>query len=150
MPCGKSKVWDKVPDRGPTPARDAYKGSPFNVNRQYAEAFGTEWCILEHKYGFISPDFAVPGPYNVTFKDPATKPITVAHIREQLTRMRLDNFDTIVGLGFTEYVNVIKAVFAGSRVEVQFPFEGLGLFDYMKAVKQTVESRDFHFRFNIL
>ena len=55
-PCSQGKVWDKSPDHGPTPARDAYTGSPFKVNRQYAEHFGAEWIILSAKYGFIGPD----------------------------------------------------------------------------------------------
>ena len=37
VPCGRSKVWDKSPEHGPTPVRDAYTGSPFKVNREYAE-----------------------------------------------------------------------------------------------------------------
>jgi hypothetical protein len=72
IPCGQSKVWDDQPERGPVKARDAYTGPPFKVNRDYAEAFASRWVILSAKYGFISPDFLIPGPYNVTFKKHAT------------------------------------------------------------------------------
>ncbi len=40
---------DKNPDIGTSPAKDAYVGSPFKVNRKYAECFGNEWVILSAK-----------------------------------------------------------------------------------------------------
>ena len=46
VPCGRSKIWSKHPNAGPTPAADAYTGAPNTVNRQYAEA-----CSI---FGFIS------------------------------------------------------------------------------------------------
>jgi hypothetical protein len=60
VPCGKSKVWDREPHRGPTPAREAYVGNLFKVGRRYAEAFSDEWVILSAKYGLIQPDFVIP------------------------------------------------------------------------------------------
>jgi len=42
VPCGRSKIWDKNPDAGPTVAKDAYAGSPFKVNRRYAERVGSD------------------------------------------------------------------------------------------------------------
>jgi hypothetical protein len=52
IPCGQAKLWDDDPQRGPTPARDAYTGAPFKVNRAYAERHGDRWVILSAKYGF--------------------------------------------------------------------------------------------------
>ena len=66
VPCGQGKIWDTEPDRGPVAARDAYTGAPFKVNRAYAERFASYWVILSAKYGFIPPDYLIPGPYNVT------------------------------------------------------------------------------------
>jgi len=37
VPCGKRTIWDKHPDQGPTRADDAYTGTPFKLNRRYAE-----------------------------------------------------------------------------------------------------------------
>ena len=56
VPCGKRKIWDKNSEAGPTKARDVYTGSPFKVNREYAEKFGDPWVILFAKYGFLEPD----------------------------------------------------------------------------------------------
>ena len=53
----------------------------FTTNRAYAEKFGSRWVILSAKYGFIRPDFQIPGPYNVSFKDPATKPVESHRIK---------------------------------------------------------------------
>lgn len=39
VPCGLAKIWDKSPQAGPVPARLAYTGPPFKVNREYAEHF---------------------------------------------------------------------------------------------------------------
>jgi len=40
VPCGKAKAWDRTPQVGAVPARDAYVGGPFKANRDYAERFG--------------------------------------------------------------------------------------------------------------
>ena len=41
----------------------------FTTNRAYAEKFGSRWVILSAKYGFIRPDFQIPGPYNVSLNE---------------------------------------------------------------------------------
>jgi len=68
VPCGYSKIWDKKPDAGSIVVKDAYVGSPFKVNRKYAESVGSQWVILSAKYGFIWPNFVLPGAYEITFK----------------------------------------------------------------------------------
>ncbi|HEX2172999.1 MAG TPA: hypothetical protein VHL09_11205 [Dehalococcoidia bacterium] len=68
IPCGKSKISDRDPGRAGVPAAEAYTGTPFRLNRQYAERFGDTWIVLSAKYGFIVPKFMIPGPYEVRFK----------------------------------------------------------------------------------
>jgi hypothetical protein len=77
VPCGRSKVWDREPNRGPAAAADAYTGTPFRLNLQYAERFGDAWVVLSGKYGFIAPNFMITEPYEVSFKYPATSPIAI-------------------------------------------------------------------------
>jgi hypothetical protein len=60
VPCGQRKVWDDDPQQGKVPAREAYTGAPFKVNRPYAERRGDRRVILSAKYGFIPPDFELP------------------------------------------------------------------------------------------
>ena len=90
VPCGRAKVWAKDPHAGPTPARDAYVGTPFKVNRQYAQLFSDAWMILSAKYGFLAPTDLIPGPYNVSFKAKCTAPIRVDRLVDQIRERQLD------------------------------------------------------------
>jgi hypothetical protein len=140
VPCGKSKIWDRDPDAGPTAARAAYTGSPFKVNREYAERFGDAWVILSAKYGFLAPDDAIPGPYEVTFKRRSTGPVRVDALREQVRAQRLDRFARVLALGGKDYRAPIEAAFHGTGVRVEFPFGGMPLGVSLGAVKNAIRS----------
>lgn len=139
IPCGKRKIWDEDPDRGPTPARDTYIGAPFKVNKEYAEHFAERWVILSAKYGFISPDSTIPGPYNVTFKSKSTNPISVLALRNQIQAQNLDRFEMVIGLGGTEYRAILEQALAASPARVCFPFAGLRSGKAMQAIKRAIE-----------
>lgn len=139
VPCGRAKVWDRQPRRGAMPAREAYTGAPFKVNRRYAECFATHWVILSAKYGFVPPDFVIPGPYNVTIKDSSANPIAISALREQIRAQGLDGWHQVIGLGGKDYREVIEDAFAGVGVRLLFPFAGLSLFDAMRATKRAIE-----------
>jgi hypothetical protein len=140
VPCGQGKLWDRQPKVGPTPARDAYTGAPFKVNREFAERFGARWVILSAKYGFISPDFVIPGPYEVTFKRKSTNPISVAALRAQVRDQGLGQFPTVIGLGGKEYVSAVREAFALWPVKLLFPFAGLPIGKMMQATRRAIES----------
>ncbi len=142
VPCGSSKVWSKNPSAGPTIARDAYVGSPFKVNRRYAECVGDQWLILSAKYGFIDPDFVLPGPYEVTFKKKSSGPIDLATLSQKIKDRRLATFDEVIGLGGKEYRHAIETAFEGTEVELQFPFAGLPIGKAMQAAKRAAENAD--------
>ncbi len=136
VPCGKSKIWKRRSDAGPTKAKDAYTGSPFKVNREYAETFADEWVILSAKYGFIAPDFVIPEDYNVTFGDRSSNPISMECLREQAIQLR--GFDSIVALGGTEYGERVKSAFRDSGRDVITPAAGLPIGKAMGKVKGAV------------
>lgn len=139
IPCGQGKIWDIEPNRGAVAAADAYTGAPFKVNRAYAEHFAEQWLILSAKYGLVDPRFRIPGPYNVTFKDPNTKPVSVEVVRRQVREQSLDRFTTIIGLGGKEYRTVMAEAFADCPAKPAFPFAGLPIGKAMQAIKlQTV------------
>jgi hypothetical protein len=142
IPYGAGKVWDNSPNNGPCLAKDAYTGSPFKVNRKYAEKFAERWVILSAKYGYIDPDFIIPGDYNVTFKDLRTEPVSLGVLKEQVSSMGLDQFSRIIGLGGIEYRNRIKASYSTFNIQIQFPFadRGLGIGQQMSLIKKTTES----------
>jgi hypothetical protein len=135
-----AKVWDKHPDAGPTPACDAYTGSPFKVNRAYAERFGDSWVILSAKFGYLWPGDPVPGPYNVTFKRRSPAPISAGDLRRQVADRHLDSFDRVIALGGRDYRSQIEAAFAGIATDLLFPFSGMPLGVSLGAAKRAVTS----------
>lgn len=135
--CGSAKIWKKHPEAGPTAAARAYIGAPFTVNRRYAEASGGDWMVLSAKYGFLLPTDSVPGPFEVTFKRPATNPIGFDPLRQQVRQKALDRYREVVGLGFKDYREAIEAAFTGTSVTPHFPFAGLSLFETMAATKRA-------------
>ena len=127
VPCGKSKIWDRHPRQGPTPARDVYIGSFFKANREFAESFGDQWLILSAKYGFIPPTYVIPEPYEVTFNDVRTNPISIAVLREQVAEQDLCSFKRILVLGGAMYRRAAEAVFTAYEKSLEFPTAGLPL-----------------------
>ncbi|MHA2218429.1 MAG: DUF6884 domain-containing protein [Candidatus Hodarchaeales archaeon] len=123
---------------GPTPARKAYTGAPFKVNRQYAEKFGDEWVILSAKYGFISPNYIIPEAYNVTFKKKYTNPVKVTTLKQQIKDQNLNRFKKAIGLGGKEYRKMIEESFSNYPVKLIFPFAGLPLGFAMQATKKAL------------
>ncbi len=138
VPCGRSKIWDKNPAAGPTKAMDAYTGSPFKVNRAYAEIAGERWVILSAKYGYIAPDSTLAGPYNVTFKRKSTGPVDILSLQRQIEELGLQRFDRIIGLGGVEYRRAIEASFEPFGVRTQFPFAGLPVGRAMQVIKNAL------------
>jgi len=138
VPCGKQKIWDKDPNAGPTKARDVYIGPFAKTCIEYAEKFyPNSYVILSAKYGFLFPDEIVPENYNVTFNDPKTNPITVEELRKQAERKGLTNYDEIVVLAGSNYVEIVKKVFTGKRVIT--PLRGLGgMGPMMSAMKKAI------------
>ena len=144
VPCGKRKIWDRYSTVGPTKAKDVYIGAPFKVNRKYAEKYSNRWVILSAKHGFIDPDFIIPGNYDVTFKDPSTKPISLRELKEQIKQKALDSFDTVVVLGGRDYAGVVCNAFSGLEVKIKAPVAGLPLGRAMGTVRKAIdEGRPF-------
>ncbi len=138
IPCGKAKVWDREPGRGPTAARDAYAGGPFKLNRAYAERFTDHWVILSAKYGFLAPEDTIPGPYEVSFLKPATGPVSIATLRAQVGKMGLDRFPLVVGLGGVAYRAAVSDTFVSTSTRLAFPFAGLPVGYVMQAAKRAI------------
>jgi hypothetical protein len=59
-------------------------GTPVRLKPLDAERFGDAWGVLSAKDGFIAPEFKIPEPYELSFKLPATSPITVDRLRQQV------------------------------------------------------------------
>jgi hypothetical protein len=139
VPCGKSKIWDRQPDYGPAPALVAYTGTMCRLNRQYAETFGDRWIMLSPKYGFIEPDFVIPETYDISFRLPATNPISGEELQHQVRELGLDAFTDVTALGGSGYRGAITAAFAGTGARLHAPFAGLPIGKMMQATRAAVE-----------
>ncbi|HZU14975.1 MAG TPA: hypothetical protein VFB58_19230 [Chloroflexota bacterium] len=144
VPCGRHKAWDKHPDLLSVVAKDAYISPTFRLNRAYAETFGDAWMVLSAKYGFIPPDFVIPGPYNVTFKDRSTGPIEIAVLHDQIRSQRINRVDAVIALGGKDYRSIVESAFLPSGTTVVAPFVGLSIGKYLQAVKRSLADHDPH------
>jgi hypothetical protein len=140
VPCGSSKVWDSEPSHGPIYAADAYTGTPFKLNRQYAERFGDDWVILSAKYGFILPGFVIPESYEVTFNRKSTNPIAHGQLRRQVEDLRLHRYSVVVGLGGKAYREAVTAAFHDFDTRLVFPFAGLPIGRFLQETKRALVS----------
>jgi hypothetical protein len=138
VPCGKLKIWSKNPLKGSIKAKEAYIGSPFKVNKNYAERFSDKWLILSAKYGLITPDFTINGDYNVTFNDPSTNPISIQELTEQAKIYH--EYSLVVALGGRRYTDIISRIFSQEGIKVIKPTEGLGLGKSMAKLKNAIVS----------
>lgn len=122
--CGKSKIWDKLPQVGPTPARNVYVGPFSGACGRYAEKFYPgSWCILSAKYGFVFPDELIPESYNVSFNDRHSNPISAVELCKQAQEKGLLDYDRIVVMGGANYRQMMTIVFKGKQLD--FPLQGM-------------------------
>ncbi|WP_010530343.1 DUF6884 domain-containing protein [Lentibacillus jeotgali] len=140
IPCGRKKIWDKQPEMGAVPAKDAYIGTLHQRSRQYAEMFTDQWVILSAKHGFLLADDIVDGQYDVTFGQKSDEIITRDKLIRQVIDKQLDQFDRLVVLTGKKYKPVINGTFAEDmpRVYPLLPYGGIGYI--LQALKQSVET----------
>ena len=134
VPGGKSKIWKRCRSCGPTKARDAYASGPFLANKAFAEKFADRWVILSAKYGFVNPDFIIPGNYTATFGRQTTNAIKLTDLKQQIKEKRLEGYDIIVALGGEEYLRVIREAFNEPR-KIIAPTRGLSAEKAMSRVR---------------
>jgi len=86
------------------------------VQRVCGTVFSLSWVILSAKYGFLFPDDVISGPYNVSFNDKNTDPVTVKELRSQAKDKGLCNYERIVVLGGKNYTQIIKDIFQNREI----------------------------------
>lgn len=125
VPCGSLKIWDKKPYIGAVKARDVYIGSFTKTCIEYAEKFyPNSYVILSAKYGFLFPEEKIPENYNVTFNDPKTNPIKVEELKKQAKQKKLTEYEEIVVMAGSKYVDIVRKVFVGKKIVT--PLKGIG------------------------
>jgi len=141
VPCGKRKIWDKIPDAGPQKAKDVYTGPYASKCIQYAQIFHpNSWCILSAKYGFLFPDEIIPGPYEVTFKKKSTRPISKDCLLDQVQDKKLNHFMKIIVLGGKVYCDFIDELFKGKTIIKPLTGKTLGL--AINLLNEAIKKRD--------
>lgn len=140
--CGKSKIWNKNPSAGAQKASVAYTGPYFRTNRRFAESRGCDWMILSAKYGFMQPDFVIPGNYNVTFAKPSPHPISVQELKRQVEEQGLSRYDEITALGGRDYVDKVRESFAHTHAKIETPFAGYGMGQQMHVINEKLHKEE--------
>lgn len=102
VPSTRQKIWDTVPNAGPTPARDAYMGAPFLRWRAYAEASGWPWYILSTKFGLLSPQQTITN-YHVTISEAESDPAFLATLRAQFREHQIDRCQRVLVLDWERF-----------------------------------------------
>lgn len=141
VPCGKQKVWDKNPKIGPTKAKYVYTGPLARKAIEYARTFyPSAWRILSAKYGFLHPEDTIAEPYNISFNDRSTMPISVEQLKRQKEERGLDGYDEIVVLGGKVYSNIVKKVFQDTNVREPLAGEKIGFI--MRKINKAIKEKE--------
>ena len=141
VPCGARKIWDNNFLAGPTPAKDAYVSTLFQLHRKYADKFGTEWRILSAWYGFTHPEQLIEN-YDAIFREADLDSSNWWRFLEMFRQVRaLARFDRLVLLGGSLYRRVARRAFQCFFLPSQIsePFADMGLFDTLRALKQSLQ-----------
>ncbi|QGH34347.1 hypothetical protein GI584_10075 [Gracilibacillus salitolerans] len=140
IPCGKKKIWDKIPDVGPTKAKNAYIGVLHSLCRQYVELYFDNWVIISGKHGLLLPGDMVPGNYDVTFRPNDPDVITIDVLRYQLREKGLGLFRDIVVLTGKKYQPIINQTFHEAD-SIQYPLLGTrGIGEMQGLLKNSIEN----------
>lgn len=94
---------------------------------------------MSAKYGFIEPDYTIPGNYNVTFNNPKTKPISLEILRKQVKEKKLYKYSRVIVLASKRYVEIVRKAFQGYNIRIEAPLEGLPIGKMLAKLKSMIE-----------
>ncbi len=141
--CGKRKIWDESPEKGPVKAQNLYTGSFTKKCIEYAKKSDFDlWCILSAKYGFLFPDEVVQGQYNECFHNRSSNSVTLKELSSQIRFKKLNKYEKVIILGGNYYTEMIKKLF--HEKEIYNPLNGCkGIGHMMKKLNDLVNSSSF-------
>lgn len=142
-PCGAAKIWDRHPERGGVPAKEAYISAFGVACHTYADTFFDHWIILSAKHGFLFPTDIVPENYDLAFNSGSPDIITTEALKQQAKEKGLNTFDEIFVVAGQKHIKVVREVF-GTDCTYRFPLQGCKGIGYMlqklkKAVQENKE-----------
>ncbi|STY45602.1 Uncharacterised protein [Listeria grayi] len=138
IPSGKPKIWDKQPEKGPVPAKEAYTGTFHRLCRGYAEMLGESYLILSPKYGFLKPDDLVTGSYDVRFDYNGVNAETISLAELQTAWKQLEiNQEVIVMLGGKKFIRLLEKT--APEQQFVFPLVGArGIGEMQQMLKEAI------------
>ncbi len=138
IPCGKKKIWDKLPHAPETKAKDAYIGVLHNLCQQYVKQYFEDWVIISGKHGILLPDNIVKENYDVTFRPNDPNVITLNSLKKQVRDKKLAEYDDIVVLTGKKYRPIINEAFP-KEASIQYPLLGTkGIGDMQRLLKESI------------
>ncbi|WP_047152309.1 DUF6884 domain-containing protein [Aneurinibacillus tyrosinisolvens] len=111
IPCGKKKIWDRVPEAGARRAQEVYIGTFGKACQAYAAQFFDVWVILSAKHGFLFPDDIVPENYDLSFDSGSSDVISIDNLKKQMAERGLESYDEITVLGGKKYRKVVEQLY---------------------------------------
>jgi len=124
--CGKRKIWDDERGAAECPAKNAYTGPFFKVNRRYAERFAAnDWMILSARFGFLRPDTMITN-YNATFSGQSADTIGADQLRVSARQAGVTEYNEMEVLGGSEYVERLREALAGYPAKILTPYADCG------------------------
>lgn len=141
IPSGKPKIWDKQPEKGPVPAKEAYTGTFHRLCRDYAEMLGESYLILSPKYGFLKPDDLVTGSYDVRFDYNGVNAETISLPELQTAWKQLEiNQEVIVMLGGKKFIRLLEKT--APEQQFVFPLVGArGIGEMQQMLKEAIRKQ---------
>ncbi|WP_439442848.1 DUF6884 domain-containing protein [Listeria aquatica] len=142
IPSGKPKIWDKYPEFGAVPAKEAYTGILHKLCQAYAEKFAEEWLILSPRYGFLKPCDLVAGPYDVRFTLKGTNESTVQieELKKEWQEKGAAPFEPVIILGGKKFAPLLSTV-TEQKNPLLMPLSGSrGIGEMQGKLKQAIQS----------
>jgi len=140
VPCGAQKIWNRNPQAGKIPAKEAYTSQLFKVHREYAETFGTKWLILSARYGFTHPDQLIEN-YDFKFDRSDLDPKNWWRLGRMVEQAHsFSPCNRVVLLGGSLYREIMRRVFLGIFLPHQIiePFANCDLPATIRSVQRAI------------
>jgi len=141
LPCGKRKIWDVEPEKGPSKVNEVYIGTLHRLTREYAEAYCDDWVILSAKHGFRSRNEIIYENYDLTFGMKEAGIMSTGHLRQQLTTLQLDRYDRAIILTGQKHKRVIEAL-GGITSNDVYPLLGTrGIGEMQQRIRKAIHDQ---------
>jgi hypothetical protein len=85
---GNDLIWDREPNHGPAPAREAHTSAVFRARAVCAECMYDAPVVFTAEHGFLHLDAIIPNPYDPSFTRPGV--VSLETLRKQVHDYDLD------------------------------------------------------------